>query len=334
MSDRNASLKVWLTATLGSQQFTLAPASADASFRSYWRVTHAGGTTIVMDAPPAHEDCGRFADLSRRLCAIGINTPQIHAEDREQGFLLISDLGERVYLDHLSEGNADRLYGDALGVLLTLQMHGPREDLPVYDAAFLLRELGLFREWFLSRHLGLALDTTSQTMLDQVDRLLVESALEQPQVCVHRDYHSRNLMVTETDNPGVLDFQDAVVGPVTYDLASLLRDCYIRWPAQQVSDWALEYQRLAQQCGVMAEVEPRVFLRWFDLMGLQRHLKVCGIFARLNIRDGKPQYLNDLPRTLGYILEVAERYAELDGLSAFLQRRVLPVIGEAGTVSV
>lgn len=312
----------------------MAPASADASFRRYWRVTHAGRTTIVMDAPPAHEDCGRFADLSRGLRAIGINTPEIHAEDREQGFLLISDLGDRVYSGQLSDANADRLYGDALDALVILQARGPCEGLPVYDAAFLARELGLFREWFLERHLGLALDAASQAMLDEVDRRLVASALEQPQVCVHRDYHSRNLMLTETGNPGVLDFQDAVVGPVTYDLVSLLRDAYVRWPSERVTDWALGYQRLAHQCGVIGEVEPEVFLRWFDLMGLQRHLKVCGIFARLNIRDGKPHYLNDLPRTLDYIIEVAARYPEFDELSAFLRRQVLPMMSEGRSAPV
>lgn len=334
MSDRNAVLKAWLAGVIGSEQFTLAPASADASFRQYWRVTHAGQTMIVMDAPPAHEDCGRFADLSRRLRAIDINTPEIYAEDRQQGFLLISDLGDRVYLGVLDEGNADRLYGDALKTLAILQTRGPREDLPIYDAPFLSRELGLFREWFLEKHLGLQLDVATQTMLDEVDHRLIDSALEQPQVCVHRDYHSRNLMVTELANPGVLDFQDAVVGPVTYDLVSLLRDSYLRWPSERVTDWALGYQRLAQQSGVMEAVEPQTFLRWFDLMGLQRHLKVCGIFARLNIRDGKPHYLKDLPRTLGYIVEVAAQYPEFDALSAFLRHQVLPITDNAAAVIV
>ncbi|MBK1723342.1 aminoglycoside phosphotransferase [Thiocystis violacea] len=312
----------------------MAPASSDASFRRYWRVTHAGRTTIAMDAPPQHEDCGRYADLSRRFRAIGINTPEILAEDRAQGFLLISDLGNGVYLSHLREDTADRLYGDALGALLTIQARGPLDGLPVYDAPFLLRELGLFREWFLERHLGLDLSEADRTMLDGVDALLVESALEQPQVCVHRDYHSRNLMLTEVGNPGVLDFQDAVVGPVTYDLVSLLRDCYISWPAEQVTDWALGYQRLARQSGVIQEESPATFLRWFDLIGLQRHLKVCGIFARLNIRDGKPHYLDDLPRTLGYMLEVADRYPELAGLSALLRLRVLPRMTAADAAAV
>ena len=309
---------------MGADGLDVEPASSDASFRRYWRVSHAGRTVIAMDAPPAHEDCGRFADLSRRFRAIGINTPEIHAEDRAQGFLLLSDLGRRDYLGVLSADNADRLYGDALAALLTIQTRGPRDGLPLYDAPFLGRELALFREWFLGRHLGITLSEAECAMLDAVDALLIESALQQPQVCVHRDFHSRNLMVTDSANPGVLDFQDAVVGPVTYDLASLLRDCYITWPAERVVDWALGYQRLAHRSGVIRQEDPATFLRWLDLMGLQRHLQVCGIFARLCIRDGKPQYLDDLPRVLDYILEAADSHAELEGLCALLRRRVLP----------
>ncbi len=319
---------------LRTEGFGLEPASSDASFRRYWRVSHQGATLIAMDAPPEHEDCGRYADLSRRFRAVGINTPEIHAEDRTQGFLLISDLGDRVYLGQLQDGNADRLYGDALGALATIQACGPVDGLPLYDAPFLLRELGLFREWLLERHLGLRLGEDETRMLDQVYAELVASALEQPRVCVHRDYHSRNLMVTEVGNPGVLDFQDAVVGPVTYDLVSLLRDCYITWPPERVMEWALGYFQLARQSGVLREQDPARFLRWFDLMGMQRHLKACGIFARLNIRDGKPHYLGDIPRTLGYVLEVAERYEELAELARFLSRRVLPALADpAKTVS-
>ena len=304
----------------------MAPASSDASFRRYWRITQGGCTRIAMDAPPTHEDCGRYADLARRFRAIGLSTPEIHAEDREQGFLLISDLGDRVYLGHLREDTADRLYGDALDALAKIQSRGPLEGLPLYDADFLRRELGLFRDWFLDKHLGLALADADRRMLDAVDALLIASALEQPQVCVHRDYHSRNLMILDDGSPGVLDFQDAVVGPVTYDLVSLLRDCYIAWPEERVRGWALGYQQLALQCGVLQAGAPERFLRWLDLMGLQRHLKVCGIFARLNIRDGKPHYLKDLPLTLDYIVQVAARYAEFAGLSALLAERVLPAM--------
>lgn len=322
MSERNDAMRAWLARVTQSADFELVAASSDASFRRYWRLIQGGETRIVMDAPPAQEDCGRYVDLARRFRAIGINTPEILAEDRAQGFLLISDLGDRVYLSHLSEASADRLYGDALAALLTIQAHGPTQGLPAYDAPFLKRELGLFREWFLDRHLGLGLSRAEADMLEALDALLIATALEQPQVCVHRDYHSRNLMVTASENPGVLDFQDAVVGPVTYDVVSLLRDCYIAWPAEKVADWALAYQRLACQAGVIREEDPQRFLRWFDLMGLQRHLKVCGIFARLNLRDGKPHYLADLPRTLGYIVEVAGRYRDLSEFGAFLGDKV------------
>ncbi len=327
MSARNETLKQWLAAQLDGEPFTLAPASSDASFRRYWRLTHASGTLIAMDAPPAVEDCGRYADLARRFRAIGLNTPEIHAEDREQGFLLISDLGDRVYLSQLNDQTADALYADALEALAIIQSRGPLDGLPLYDADFLRRELGLFREWFLEAHLGLRLDADERAMLDHVDDVLIASALEQPQVCVHRDFHSRNLMLTATANPGVLDFQDAVVGPLTYDLVSLLRDCYIVWPAARVRDWALGYRQRARQSGLLAEEDAGRFLRWFDLMGLQRHLKVCGIFARLNLRDGKPHYLDDLPLTLDYVRDVAGRYAELDGLSRLLAERVMPQMG-------
>lgn len=319
---RIRSLHDWLRTQLDGADYALAPASSDASFRRYWRLTQAGRTRIVMDAPPEFEDCGRFVDLARRLRAIGINTPEIYAEERAQGFLLIADLGERLYLDELNTDTADRLYGDALGTLAILQACGPLEGLPRYDEPFLRRELALFDDWFLGAHLGLRLDDAERQALGGVHDLLVASALEQPQVCVHRDYHSRNLMLTATGNPGVLDFQDAVVGPVVYDLVSLLRDCYIAWPAERVVDWALGYARLARQSGILREDDPERFLRWFDLMGLQRHLKAIGIFARLHLRDGKPQYLGDIPRTLGYVVEVAARYGELAAFSRFLAERV------------
>ncbi len=326
MTDRYETMEAWIRRQLGDEAFVLTPASCDASFRRYWRVGHSGGTLIAMDAPPAQEDCRRYVLLSRRFRAIGVNTPEIYAEDLERGFLLISDLGDRVYLGQLAEDNVDPLYGDALRVLARIQARGPLDGLPLYDAPFLRRELRLFREWLLEAHLGLQLSAEEGAVLQALDDFLVASALEQPRVCVHRDFHSRNLMVTETANPGVLDFQDAVVGPVTYDLVSLLRDCYISWPSEQVTDWALDYFRLARQAGVLRNEGSEPLLRWFDLMGVQRHLKACGIFARLKYRDGRPQYLADIPRTLGYVIEVASRYRELQGLSRFLQDRVLPAV--------
>ena len=279
-----------------------------------------------MDAPPEFEDCGRYADLARRFRACGLNTPEIHAEFREQGFLLISDLGDRVYLGELNEQSADRLYGDALDALETLQTRAPITGLPEYDTALLTRELGLFREWLLQGLLQLPLDARDRERLDRVESILIANALEQPRVCVHRDYHSRNLMLTEAGNPGVLDFQDAVVGPITYDLVSLLRDCYIAWPETRVRDWAFGYFQRAGAAGLLNAVEPERFERWFDLMGMQRHLKACGIFARLSLRDGKHGYLADIPRTLDYVLDVTSRYPELRELGDWLGSRVVTAL--------
>jgi hypothetical protein len=225
----------------------------------------------------------------------------------------------------LDEETAERLYGDALGALMAMQACGPTTKLPPYDRELLVRELELFRHWLCGEHLGLALSEADHKLLDEVFGVLVSNALEQPQVVVHRDYHSRNLMVTASNNPGILDFQDAVIGPVTYDLVSLLRDCYISWPRERVEEWALGYLDLALQSGILREdqEDPEQFLHWFDLMGVQRHLKAAGIFARLNHRDGKPGYLADIPRTLAYVVEVAERHTELLALGEFVSDRVL-----------
>ncbi len=312
----------WAGAMLGTSDFLLEPASSDASFRRYWRVRVAKRTLILMDAPPEHEDCGRYADLARRFRAVGLHTPEIYAEDLEQGFLAISDLGDRVYLGELDERSAERLYGDALSALAVIQARGPLEGLPDYDGAFLRRELEIFRDWFLGRHLGIELTAGEQQGWERTAAILIASALEQPQVCVHRDYHSRNLMVTGPPSPGILDFQDAVRGPVTYDLVSLLRDCYIAWEPERVRDWALGYLGLAVRYGVCPETDPGRFLRWFDLMGVQRHLKACGIFARLHHRDGKPHYLADVPRTLAYIRDVSGAHPELADLSRLIGDRI------------
>jgi aminoglycoside/choline kinase family phosphotransferase len=256
--------------------------------------------------------------VARALRAIGLNVPEVLATDLDAGFLLVSDLGSTLYLDVLDEASVERLYGDALGALLTLQAHDPLDGLPPYDRGRLLAELELFPEWFLGRHLGRPPGAAERRVIDAAFERLIASALEQPQVTVHRDYHSRNLMQVADNNPGILDFQDAVVGPVTYDLVSLLRDCYLRWPRARVEGWALGYHALAVQSGVLRERDEVRFLRWFDLMGLQRHLKVLGIFARLWHRDGKPGYLGDLPRVLDYAVEVAADYPELAALHDLL----------------
>lgn len=322
MPQRLEQLNHWLQRDLRLPPYAIAPASSDASFRRYFRVTFDGESRIVMDAPPVQEDTGPFVRIARRLREIGLNVPEILAEEPGQGFLLLSDLGSQQYLSVLDEQNVERLYGDALGALSILQACGPgAEELPPYDEAQLLREMELFREWYLGRHLGLTLTAAEQQVLDRTFRLLAASALEQPRVSVHRDYHSRNLMVAP-HNPGILDFQDAMFGPVTYDLVSLLRDCYIAWPQALVEEWVLGYQDLALHSGILRDHDEERFLRWFDLMGVQRHFKASGIFARLNHRDGKPGYLKDIPRTLGYVQAVAERYPELHELATLLQERL------------
>ncbi|OOZ37813.1 aminoglycoside phosphotransferase family protein [Solemya velesiana gill symbiont] len=325
MPERMRALEVWLSSSVGLEAFDLAPASADASFRRYFRVTLPGGQNYVaMDAPPEQEDCRPYVAMARQLEALGVHVPKIHAENLEQGFLLLEDFGSLHYLDALDEASMGRLYGDALDSLAIIQARGPREGLPSYDEPMLRREMALFPEWLLEKQLAIVLDTGEQALLDAAFDLLVDNALEQPQVCVHRDYHSRNLLVTAERNPGVLDFQDAVVGPVTYDLASLLRDCYISWPRERVEAWAMDCFALAVQSGVLRQEHEARFIRWFDLMGMQRHLKASGIFARLNQRDGKPGYLKDIPRTLGYVVEVAGRYPELNCFGELLAQRVIP----------
>ncbi|MES9843753.1 MAG: phosphotransferase [Candidatus Sedimenticola sp. PURPLELP] len=329
MHERMRALKAWLSTVSGLSDFTLAPASVDASFRSYFRVTLAGGGSyIAMDAPPEKEDCRPFVALARQLAGFGVHVPKIHGEDLKQGFLLLEDFGLVHYLDALDSGSADRLYGDALGSLAIIQACAPRTGLPHYDEPMLRREMALFHEWLLEQQLDLELGEDEHTLLKGVFDLLVANALEQPQVFVHRDYHSRNLLVTGSHNPGVLDFQDAVVGPVTYDLVSLLKDCYVRWPRERVRTWAMGYFSLAVQSGVLRQEDEFRFLRWFDLMGAQRHLKASGIFARLNRRDGKQGYLKDIPRTLGYLVEVAADYPELKAFGLWLEERVMPEVDQ------
>lgn len=322
MSERMQQLTGWLDSELNNARYDIRAASEDASFRRYFRVSLADRTYIVMDAPPDKEDCGPFLDVSTRLQACGLNVPEVHAKNLEQGFILLGDLGSELYLDHLSEENVDTLYGEAMAALLQIQTAADAAGLPPYDEALLMQEMSLFDEWLLGEHLQLALTEADRLQLQAVFRLLCDSALAQPRVFVHRDYHSRNLMLHEP-RPGIIDYQDAVLGPLTYDLVSLLKDCYIKWPAEKTAKWLENFH---QQCvaSTITDVSLEAFRSWFDLMGVQRHLKASGIFARLCHRDGKPGFLNDIPRTLSYILELEGRYQGLDPLIGLLQQKVMP----------
>ena len=322
--NRRTLLGQWLTNALPGDVGALQPASSDASFRRYWRFIYQDRTLIAVDAPPPQEDSERFARLTRAFRQAGLNSPEVLAADHGRGFLVLSDLGTATYLQRLTDQNADALYGDAINALIKLQGGLPAADLPPYDRALLLRELSLFGDWLLRALLEIELSPSERAEINRVFERLVDNALAQPQVAVHRDYHSRNLMLTEQANPGVLDLQDAVVGPLTYDLVSLLKDCYVAWPRDSVLRWVDLYMERARAAGIEVPREQSRFLGWFDLMGAQRHLKAAGIFARLSVRDGKPGYLADLPRTLRYIEEAGVLYPELEPLSRMISRRVWP----------
>ena len=330
--DRATARLAWTRATLGDDTLTLAPASSDASFRSYWRTHAKGSSWIVMDSPPAQEDPAPWVAIGERLRGAGLHVPAVLAQDLQQGFLLIEDLGNQLYLPALNEASADALYNQAMDALLRLQRDVDGSDLPPYNHAFLQRELELMPEWFLGRHLGYTPTCEEWDVIENAFTALLHNAAEQPRVFVHRDFHSRNLLIVEPAaasdptlmwTPGIIDFQGALHGPLAYDLASLLRDCYITWDEARVAGWVGEYRERAIAAGVLAaDVDAARFQRWFDLIGLQRHLKVLGIFCRLWYRDGKRGYLDDLPRVLGYVLGVAGRYPELGELAALLERCV------------
>jgi aminoglycoside/choline kinase family phosphotransferase len=372
---------------LAATGLPIEPASADASFRSYWRVTAPDRTFVVMDAPPGKEDLGPWLDIGARLHRAGLHTPEIHAVDRENGFVLMEDLGSQPYLAALGEHTVDALYADALDALHRMQTAVDTAGLPVFDETFVTTELEIMPEWFLRRHLGYAIECDEWDVVEVAFRALISAVRSQPQTFMHRDYHSRNLMVVrdresgignrepakhESDsesravpplplagegrgegsrskalhadrphppsapspasggterhaslmaNPGIIDFQGAMIGPITYDLASLLRDCYIAWDAERVEGWVESYrERLRHAHLVDSHVDAARFRRWFDLAGLQRHIKVLGLFCRLNYRDGKAHYLDDLPLVWHYVIAVAGRYPELAPLADLLKR--------------
>ena len=363
-SDRMDALRRFSAAALADEHLSIAPASADASMRSYWRVTAthrmaapaaamrssptsgsiaaAGAPAyIVMDAASAKEDIAPWLDIDARLHRAGLHAPQVLAVDRGQGFVLMEDLGARTYLSELSDTTADALYADALDALLRMQTEADVAGLPAYDRDRLIAEMELLPEWFLQRHLGFVSSCEEWDVIEAAFTFLVRAALEQPRAFVHRDFHSRNLLIIDEAkpairapalldqgiiargllSPGIIDFQDALSGPITYDLVSLLRDCYVEWDAARVDGWLEGYRlRLRHAHLIGPEIEAAHFRRWFDLMGLQRHLKVLGIFCRLWYRDGKAQYLGDLALVWRYALSVARRYPELAEFVALLER--------------
>ncbi len=309
-------MEAWLSQVL-PEPGAARPASSDASFRRYFRVFSQGQSWIVMDAPPARENCAPFIAISEQLSALGVRVPVVHARDLEQGFLLLDDLGGETFLTALSRSSADVAYRRAIDDLLKIQT-ADAQALPAYDRALLEAEMALFHDWYLLRHRGRSLDDREAEIWRESCALLADAALAQAQVFVHRDFHSRNLMWADSGAFGVLDFQDAVQGPLSYDLVSLLRDCYVKWPFEQVHDWLAHYHAGARAAGLPVPDLPR-FRQDFDLMGVQRHLKAAGIFARLCYRDGKPDYLADVPRTLAYVDEVCAHYPQLQGLQKLVQ---------------
>ena len=324
----------------------LVPLAGDAGCRRYFRLETecdngqqqgigqgVGGCPhlLAVDAPPQKENSHAFVALGRYLRDNGIHTPEVIAADTERGFLLLEDFGDNLLQQALNPDSVELLYGESLMTLLRLQQcQQPPALVAAYDRDFLRSELNLFDRWFVDALLCCALDANEKQLLDNTFKLLEASALAQPQVLVHRDYHSRNLLVTEGGAPGVVDFQGALIGPITYDLVSLLRDCYVRWPREDVRRWALAYGNMALEVGVLPSVSEREFLQWFDWMGLQRHIKVLGIFSRLALRDGKQAYLQDLPLVIRYVLEVAEEYPLLAEFVVWFKRRLLPKILEQG----
>jgi aminoglycoside/choline kinase family phosphotransferase len=322
---RLALLTEWLSSLDLVEVGSTRPASSDASFRRYFRLDVApklrdklGDTLIAMDAPPERENVPAFIHVQGLLHEAGVTVPAIVARDVERGFLLLSDLGTTTYLARLDSDNAAFMYSDAVDALIKFQLNSQPGVLPEFDRAFVLREMNLFPEWYLNRHLGVTLDDKQQAQLDKVFEAITSNVLAQQQVFMHRDFHSRNLMFLDQGNPGVLDFQDAVYGPVTYDLGSLLRDAYIQWDEEIVLDWVVRYWQSAKQVGLPVNPDIDAFYRDFEFMALQRHLKILGIFCRLNYRDGKAIYMGDLPTVMDYVRKTANRYTELKPLIRLL----------------
>lgn len=324
MQQGTPALQPWLAQTLGTSQFQLEPLKGDASFRSYYRVRVSDFTHIVMVAPPERERTDAFVSIARQWQQEGLQVPHVLAWEQQKGFVLLSDFGDTLLLEKLTAQTVESFYQEAMQILLALQRCPAQAMLPPYDADFLQLELSYFREWFIDKLLQLPVDAKVENMLAQVCAQLVSCCVEQPQVIVHRDFHSRNLMVLPQGKLGIIDFQDAMIGPVSYDLVSLLRDCYISWPLTQVHHWVHQFQNLLTQAKQLEPMPQATFLQWFDWTGLQRHLKVLGIFSRLKLRDNKPHYLLDIPRVMHYVLQVSSQYAEFEAFADWMRETVVP----------
>lgn len=333
MDLRYTDLEKWLLETLpnftgfNSEDWRLEAVSGDASFRRYFRAISGEFSWIAVDAPPEKEDSQPFIDVALALANADVSVPEVCSYDLSQGFMLLGDLGDELYLPHLTGDKVDELYAQALTTLIQMQQCQalPGKHLPSYDETLLRREVELFRDWFAEQLLDIELDDEGQRLISFLFDYLIDAALEQPKVFVHRDYHSRNIMYRKGEAPGIIDFQDAVHGPITYDLVSLLRDCYINWPDEQVYAWVEQFRQDLIQNGQHMP-DAKHFARWFDLMGAQRHLKAIGIFARLHIRDGKPAYLADIPRTLNYLIAVTAKFEELKPVAGWLVAVVVPAM--------
>lgn len=336
MDPRLSELKEWSVQQLGqlgtdlSRDWRCDVVAGDASFRRYFRIVDGGNSWIIVDAPPEKEDSEPFVAIARQWRTYGVNVPEVLAECLQSGFMLLQDFGDEQFLPRLNAETADGLYDVACEELLRIQQCEQQAEraLPPYDKALLQREVDLFRDWFLGNLLNVEMDREQRSQLDLLFAELIDSAQQQPQVCVHRDYHSRNLMICKDGSIGVIDFQDAVWGPVTYDLVSLLRDCYIAWPDADIERWVERYWLMLERerPEVIQNANLDQFRMWFDLMGMQRHLKAVGIFARLKIRDGKEGYLQDIPRTLGYLINVGARYPQFAATVSWLRSDVVPAM--------
>ncbi|QWT20419.1 phosphotransferase [Bacillus sp. NP157] len=321
--DRSAARLAWARHATGEAALALEPASADASFRSYWRGYVDGQPVIVMDSPPEKENPAPWVEIGARLHDAGLHTPTVMVADLEQGFLLIEDLGTRTYLPELNDDSADALYADALDALLRMQKQVDTRGLSAFDREWQVMEMEIMPTWFLQKHLGAFVECEEWDVVEGAFGAILHAIAEQPRAFMHRDYHSRNLLITSERSPGVIDFQGAMSGPITYDLASLLRDAYVTWDNERVEGWVEGYRLRLLDARLLDEtVDTDRFRRWFDMCSLQRHLKILGLFCRLYYRDGKPGYLNDMPRVLQYVLDIARRHADVAPLADLIVAKI------------